>query len=70
MKQLFQNFESFLANWALKFKKIANMTQKLFFAKFEYRYQNSAENYTDCETVEKNSKNLLIKKLQAKKGEK
>jgi hypothetical protein len=39
-----------------------------FFAKFEYGYQNNAEFSVDFETVEKNVKNLLTKKLQPKKG--
>jgi hypothetical protein len=39
------------------------MTKKLFFAKFEDGYQNNAEFYADFETVEKNVKNLLTKKL-------
>jgi hypothetical protein len=42
------------------------MTKKLFFTKFEYGYQNNTEFYADFETVEKNAKNLLTKKLQAK----
>jgi len=42
------------------------MTQKLFFEKFEYGYQNNEEFYADFETVEKNVKNLLTKKLQLK----
>ncbi len=33
-------------------------------------YQNNAEFYADFETVEKNAKNSLTKKLQAKKGAK
>jgi hypothetical protein len=32
------------------------------------KFQNNAEFYADFETVEKNAKNSLIKKLQAKKG--
>jgi hypothetical protein len=42
----------------------------LFFTKFEDGYQNNAEFYADFETVEKNAKNSLTKKLQAKKGTK
>ncbi len=38
-----------------------------FFSKFEYGYQNNAEFYADFETVEKNVKNLITKKLQPKK---
>ncbi len=38
------------------------MTKTFFFTKFEYGYQNNA----DFETVEKNAKKFLTKKLQAK----
>ncbi len=44
--------------------------KNFFFTKFEYGYQNNAEFYADFETVEKNAKNLLTKKLQAKNGAK
>ncbi len=44
--------------------------KNFFFAKFEYGYQNNAEFYADLETVEKNVKNLLTKKLQPEKCEK
>ncbi len=40
---------------------------KTFFTKFEYGQQKNAEFYADFETVEKNAKNLLAKKLQARK---
>ncbi len=42
--------------------------KNFFFARFEYGYENNAEFYADFETVEKNAKNSLTKKLQAKKG--
>ncbi len=48
----------FLANWALEFQEGACMT---------YRYQDNAEFDTDFETVEKNLKNLLTKKLNTNK---
>jgi hypothetical protein len=66
-KTCFSNFEPFLANRALKFQKNANMTKNFFFTKFEYGYQNNSEFYADLESVEKNAKNLLTKKFQAKK---
>ncbi len=37
-----------------------------FFTKVEYGYQNNSDFYADLESVEKNAKNLLTKKLQAK----
>ncbi len=40
--------------------------KNFFFAIFEYGYQSNAELYADFETVEKNVKNLLTKKLQPK----
>ncbi len=40
--------------------------KNFFFTKFEDGYQNNSEFYADLESVEKNAKNLLIKKLQAK----
>jgi hypothetical protein len=43
------------------------MTKNLFFTKFEYGHPKNSEFYTDFETLEKNAKNLLTKKLQAKK---
>jgi hypothetical protein len=43
------------------------MTYKLFLHKIRNGYQNNAEFYADFETVEKNAKNFLTKKLQAKK---
>ncbi len=45
------------------------LPKNFFCTKFEYGHQNNAEFYADFETVKKNAKNLLIKKLQAKKGE-
>ncbi len=33
VKHVFLNFEPFLANWAIKFQKSANMTQQLFLHK-------------------------------------
>ncbi len=44
--------------------------KNFFFAKLEYGYQKNAQFYADFETVEKNVKNLLTKKLQPKKCEK
>ncbi len=44
------------------------MTYKLFLQKFEFWYQNNSEFRDDFKTVENNAKNLLIKKLQQKKG--
>jgi hypothetical protein len=41
-------------------------SKNFFFTKFEYGYQNNSEFYADFETVDKNAKNLLTKKLQAK----
>ncbi len=38
--------------------------------KKEYGCQNNAEFYADFETVEKNAKTLLTKKLKTKKGAK
>jgi hypothetical protein len=46
------------------------MTKKIFFTKFdiyEYGYHTNQEFYADFETAEKNAKNLLTKKLHAKK---
>ncbi len=43
------------------------MTKNFFFTKFEYGYPKNSEFYADFETVEKNAKNLLTKKLKAKK---
>ena len=40
--------------------------KNFFFTKFEYGYPKNSEFYADFETVEKNAKNLLTKKLQAK----
>jgi hypothetical protein len=40
--------------------------KNFFFTKFEYGYQNNSEFYADLESVEKNTKNLITKKLQAK----
>jgi hypothetical protein len=40
--------------------------KNFFFPKFKYGYQNNSEFYADFGTVEKNAKNLLTKKLQAK----
>ncbi len=49
-------------------KKVLIWPKNFLFTKFEYGYQKYAELYADFETVEKNAKNLLTKKLQAKKG--
>jgi hypothetical protein len=40
--------------------------KNFFFTKFENGYQKTSEFYADLESVEKNAKNWLIKKLQAK----
>ncbi len=40
--------------------------KNFFFTKSETGYQNNSEFYSDFESVEKNAKNLLTKKLQAK----
>jgi hypothetical protein len=40
--------------------------KNFFFSKFKCGYQNNAEFYADFETVEKNVKNLITKKLQPK----
>jgi hypothetical protein len=45
-------------------------SKNIFFAKFEYGCQNNAEFNGDFETVDKNAKNLLTKKLLTKKCEK
>ena len=49
-------------------KKVLIWPKNFLFTKFEYGYQKYAELYADFETVEKNAKNSLLKKLQAKKG--
>jgi hypothetical protein len=66
-KTCFSNFEPFLANRVLKFQKMLISPKNFFFTKFEYGYQNNSEFYADLESVGKNAKNLLTKKLQAKK---
>ncbi len=66
VKHVFQNFEPFLANRALKFQKMLAWPKNFFFTKFKYGYQNNSVFYVDFETVEKNANNLLTKKLQAK----
>jgi len=63
VEQVFQNFESFLANRALKFK-----TKNFFFAKFECGCQDKAEFCADFETVERDVTGLLTKSI-AKKWE-
>ncbi len=42
------------------------LPKNVFFTKFENGYQNNSEFYADLESVEKNAKNLLAKKLHAK----
>ncbi len=50
------------------FKKVLIWPKNFLFTKFKYGYHNNAEFCADFETVEKNAKTLLTKKLQAKTG--
>jgi hypothetical protein len=41
VNHIFQNFEPFLANWALNFKKVLKDIKNFFFTKFQKGYQNN-----------------------------
>ncbi len=55
-----------LSRFLRSFKKVLMWPKKIFLTKFEYGYQSSSVFYADFETVDKNAKSLLTKKLQAK----
>ncbi len=65
-KTCFSKFWAVSCDRVLKFQKMLIWPKNFFFTKFEYGYQNNSVFYADLESVEKNAKNLLTKKLQAK----
>jgi hypothetical protein len=62
----FKILSRFLRIGLESFKKMLIWPKNFFFTKFEYGYQYNSEFYADLESVEKNAKELLTKKLQAK----
>jgi hypothetical protein len=48
---MFENVQ-FFSHLHLKYAKSANMTQKIFFFKYQYGYQKNAEFYADFKFVD------------------